>query len=81
MQSSCNACICIDPVTKAWLEDHKHPVFGFPSLVRFSWGTCTSHIKDLVEVLWLVIILNSCSNAKTFFFGEVPFNFQFINVD
>ncbi|KAM1702938.1 hypothetical protein ACFXTN_026014 [Malus domestica] len=24
-----------DPNTKAWLEHHKHFVFGFPSLVRF----------------------------------------------
>lgn len=41
-----------DPETKAWLEQHKHQVFGFPSLVRFSWGTCTAHCKDIVEVLW-----------------------------
>ncbi|XP_044462613.1 ribonuclease H2 subunit A [Mangifera indica] len=41
-----------DPVTKAWLEDHKHFVFGFPSLVRFSWTTCTSYSKESVEVLW-----------------------------
>uniref|UniRef100_A0A2P2MZW8 Ribonuclease n=1 Tax=Rhizophora mucronata TaxID=61149 RepID=A0A2P2MZW8_RHIMU len=41
-----------DPETKAWLEHHRHLVFGFPSLVRFSWGTCTSHFKDIVEVLW-----------------------------
>ncbi|KAL9419302.1 hypothetical protein AB3S75_037125 [Citrus x aurantiifolia] len=41
-----------DPETKAWLTDHKHIIFGFPSLVRFSWGTCTSHFKDIVEVLW-----------------------------
>ncbi|KAJ9159754.1 hypothetical protein P3X46_025233 [Hevea brasiliensis] len=41
-----------DPETKAWLEQHKHQVFGFPTLVRFSWGTCTSHFKDIVEVLW-----------------------------
>ncbi|KAL8518193.1 hypothetical protein ACS0TY_009530 [Phlomoides rotata] len=41
-----------DPQTKSWLNDHKHPVFGFPSLVRFSWGTCTSYSKDLVDVLW-----------------------------
>ncbi|XP_043718357.1 ribonuclease H2 subunit A [Telopea speciosissima] len=41
-----------DPETKAWLEHHKHPVFGFPTLVRFSWGTCTSYFKDNVEVLW-----------------------------
>lgn len=41
-----------DPVTKAWLDHHKHPVFGFPSLVRFSWGTCASYSKDMVEVIW-----------------------------
>ncbi|XP_022859638.1 ribonuclease H2 subunit A isoform X2 [Olea europaea var. sylvestris] len=41
-----------DPQTKAWLEDHKHSIFGFPTLVRFSWGTCTSYSKDMVEVLW-----------------------------
>ncbi|KAL5568616.1 hypothetical protein UlMin_025191 [Ulmus minor] len=41
-----------DPETKAWLENHKHSVFGFPTLVRFSWGTCTPYFKELVEVLW-----------------------------
>lgn len=41
-----------DPGTKDWLEHHKHSVFGFPSLVRFSWGTCNSYFKDGVEVLW-----------------------------
>ncbi|KAK3422141.1 hypothetical protein EUGRSUZ_G02689 [Eucalyptus grandis] len=41
-----------DPETKAWLEQHKHSVFGFPSLVRFSWGTCTAYYKDFVEVAW-----------------------------
>lgn len=41
-----------DPQTKSWLEQHKHSVFGFPTLVRFSWGTCTTYFKDVVEVLW-----------------------------
>ncbi|KAJ0456295.1 putative ribonuclease H [Helianthus annuus] len=41
-----------DPSTKGWLEHHKHSVFGFPSLVRFSWGTCESYFKGGVEVLW-----------------------------
>ncbi|XP_062091756.1 ribonuclease H2 subunit A isoform X2 [Humulus lupulus] len=41
-----------DPGTKAWLKHNKHPVFGFPTLVRFSWGTCTPYIKECVEVLW-----------------------------
>ncbi|XP_052135496.1 ribonuclease H2 subunit A [Oryza glaberrima] len=41
-----------DPATKQWLEDHKHPIFGFPSLVRFSWGTCTPFFNDAIEVTW-----------------------------
>lgn len=41
-----------DPNTIQWLKDHKHPVFGFPTLVRFSWGTCTPYFKNGVEVTW-----------------------------
>ncbi|KAJ3671366.1 hypothetical protein LUZ60_007445 [Juncus effusus] len=41
-----------DPNTKAWLETHKNPVFGFPTLVRFSWGTCTPFLDKSVQVLW-----------------------------
>ncbi|KAJ8466258.1 hypothetical protein OPV22_028810 [Ensete ventricosum] len=41
-----------DPETKAWLNHHKHMVFGFPTIVRFSWGTCTPYFKDFVEVVW-----------------------------
>ncbi|XP_061363979.1 ribonuclease H2 subunit A isoform X2 [Gastrolobium bilobum] len=41
-----------DPQTKSWLEHHKHSIFGFPTLVRFSWGTCTTYFKDIAEVLW-----------------------------
>ena len=29
-----------DPKTKDWLKDNFDPVFGYPSLVRFSWKTC-----------------------------------------
>lgn len=28
-----------DPNTVAWLEETFDPVFGFPSIARFSWGT------------------------------------------
>jgi ribonuclease H2 subunit A len=28
-----------DKDTRAWLREHMDPVFGFPSLVRFSWKT------------------------------------------
>ncbi|OIV90956.1 hypothetical protein TanjilG_16916 [Lupinus angustifolius] len=41
-----------DPQTKSWLKDHSHSIFGFPSLVRFSWGTCTTYFRDGAEVLW-----------------------------
>ncbi|KAJ4958036.1 hypothetical protein NE237_025147 [Protea cynaroides] len=41
-----------DPETKAWLKHHTHSIFGFPTLVRFSWGTCSPYFKDMVEVLW-----------------------------
>ncbi|CAM8989158.1 unnamed protein product [Rhodiola kirilowii] len=41
-----------DPGTKAWLEDHRHALFGFPTLVRFSWGTCTPFFKKSIEILW-----------------------------
>ncbi|CAL5404299.1 unnamed protein product [Camellia sinensis] len=40
-----------DPKSISWLEDHQHSVFGFPTLVRFSWGTCTPYFKSNVEVL------------------------------
>ncbi|KAI5389505.1 hypothetical protein KIW84_074969 [Lathyrus oleraceus] len=41
-----------DPATKSWLENHKHSIFGFPTLVRFSWGTCKTYFKSGAEVLW-----------------------------
>ncbi|XP_056699158.1 ribonuclease H2 subunit A isoform X2 [Spinacia oleracea] len=41
-----------DPETKAWLEHHKHSIFGFPTLVRFSWGTCATYFKNGAEVVW-----------------------------
>ncbi|XP_047335593.1 ribonuclease H2 subunit A-like [Impatiens glandulifera] len=39
----------LDPATKTWLGDHKHPVFGFPKLVRFIWVTCTPFFKNMIE--------------------------------
>lgn len=33
-----------DPKSKVWLNKHSDAVFGFPSLVRFSWKTC----KDMI---------------------------------
>lgn len=28
-----------DPLTRAWLRRARNPVFGYPSIVRFSWAT------------------------------------------
>lgn len=42
-----------DEDTKAWLQEHKSPVFGFPSLVRFSWATCKTVLDEsCVPVFW-----------------------------
>jgi ribonuclease H2 subunit A len=42
-----------DPVTKQWLEKNVSPIFGYPSMVRFSWSTCTTIMDtQCVDVLW-----------------------------
>ena len=35
-----------DPATKSWLKGNFDPVFGFPSLVRFSWKTSYSILES-----------------------------------
>lgn len=34
-----------DPKTKQWLERHCDPVFGYPSLIRFSWKTVDNALE------------------------------------
>ena len=42
-----------DPATKDWLTKHFDKVFGFPTLIRFSWSTCQRILeKDAVQVKW-----------------------------
>jgi len=42
-----------DPVTKKFLQTTFHPVFGFPSIVRFSWKTAEKIIDEKgVKVSW-----------------------------
>ena len=42
-----------DPVTVAWLKDHLDPLFGYPSIVRFSWSTCERLLEQHGHpVLW-----------------------------
>jgi ribonuclease H2 subunit A len=35
-----------DAVTKAWMENNQDTVFGFPSLVRFSWATTKKLMQE-----------------------------------
>lgn len=43
-----------DPRTKQWLLAHVSAIFGFPSFVRFSWGTAKRLLDEqkAAEVLW-----------------------------
>ncbi|XP_076367762.1 ribonuclease H2 subunit A [Tachypleus tridentatus] len=42
-----------DPVTKSFLSENIDPVFGFPSLVRFSWSTAEKILEEkAVSVIW-----------------------------
>lgn len=42
-----------DPLTKIWLQNHLDAVFGYPSLVRFSWGTTKKILKaQAVQAEW-----------------------------
>lgn len=34
------------PATKAWLASNFDPIFGFPSLVRFSWSTAEKILDE-----------------------------------
>lgn len=35
-----------DPVTKSWLTEAFDAVFGFPSVVRFSWATTDNFVME-----------------------------------
>lgn len=42
-----------DPLTKAWLGAHIDPVFGWPTVMRFSWATAKELLEQrAVSVLW-----------------------------
>lgn len=35
-----------DPTTKQWMSNSIDPVFGYPSIVRFSWSTCQEKLDS-----------------------------------
>mmetsp|Transcript_16514 Transcript_16514/g.33739 ORF Transcript_16514/g.33739 Transcript_16514/m.33739 type:complete len:300 (-) Transcript_16514:368-1267(-) len=42
-----------DPVTRAWMQENLHPFFGYPDLVRFSWGTTVELMKSrAIPIFW-----------------------------
>jgi ribonuclease H2 subunit A len=42
-----------DPKTKTWMQENVDKVFGFPSVVRFSWKPCQRIMeKSAVQVNW-----------------------------
>lgn len=47
-----------DPATVSWLEKNCDPIFGYPSLVRFSWATTTKHLEQrAVKVSWFILLI------------------------
>lgn len=49
----CVCAACSDPSTKRWLVRHVDAVFGFPSVVRFSWATARLLLKaKAYQVTW-----------------------------
>lgn len=45
----------VDPNTVRWLNDNLDPVFGYPSIIRFSWSTTATLLeKKGTSVIWLV---------------------------
>lgn len=46
-----------DPKTKAWMEESCDDIFGFPTFVRFSWGTTKTLLQSkAVPVDWYELV-------------------------
>lgn len=45
--------ITLDPNTVRWLNENIDPVFGYPSIIRFSWSTTATILeKNAASVEW-----------------------------
>lgn len=54
-----------DPATKKWMEQSWDEIFGFPTFVRFSWGTTRTILqKRTIDVDWCVFWHRSWSNFE-----------------
>jgi ribonuclease H2 subunit A len=45
-----------DPKCVEWLNRHMHPVFGYPSVVRFSWSTTRDILKENKDKLGIATV-------------------------
>ncbi|KAJ6244856.1 intein-containing ribonuclease h2 subunit a precursor [Anaeramoeba flamelloides] len=44
---------CLDPRLYQWMDDNFNPIFGFPSITRFSWSNCGYYLqKNAVKIRW-----------------------------
>ncbi len=54
--------IISDPTTKKFLSKNIDPIFGFPTLVRFSWSTAKNLLdENAIECQWFVTLLSLLS--------------------
>jgi ribonuclease H2 subunit A len=45
--------VYVDQKTVQWLKNNLDPVFGYPTLVRFSWSTCQEKLDSkAVSIKW-----------------------------
>jgi hypothetical protein len=65
--------VTADPTTKAYLQSTLDPIFGYPSLVRFSWSTVKVILeKGGKEVRWCALLAlfhsltSQCDNSSPY---------------
>lgn len=62
-----------DPYTIAWLHDNLQPLFMFPKIVRFSWGTLKQYLDTTaVGVEWEADQEDDVRTNQKLTFGGIP---------